>query len=163
MGNLFVVGFNEPNQAEKVRLKLQKLEGEGLLDLADVVVAVKDEAGKARLHRAGNLLAEGSAFQGFCGSLANLIFLNATAGVTSGALVDVGITDRFMKELATVLIPSRSTLFVLTRKPTPDKDRVLEEVKGLGGKIFMTSLFARGRSQAAGRLERNKIGRTVVV
>jgi uncharacterized membrane protein len=43
MGNLFVVGFNEPNQAEEVRVKLQKLEGEGLLDLADVVVAVKDE------------------------------------------------------------------------------------------------------------------------
>jgi uncharacterized membrane protein len=38
-----------------------------------------------------------------------------------------------MKELATVLIPSKSTLFVLTRKPTSDKDRVLEEVKGLGG------------------------------
>jgi uncharacterized membrane protein len=63
MGNLFVVGFNEKNQAEEVRPKLQKLEGEGLLDLADVVVAVKDEAGKARLHRAGNLLAEGAAFQ----------------------------------------------------------------------------------------------------
>ena len=119
MGNLFVVGFNEPNQAEEVRLKLQKLEGEGLLDLADVVVAVKDEAGKARLHRAGNLLAEGAPFLGFGGSLANLIFLNATAGVTSNALVDVGITDRFMKELATVLIPSKSTLF------RPDKKTYL--------------------------------------
>jgi uncharacterized membrane protein len=139
-GNLFVVGFDEPNQAEEVRLKLQKLESEGLLDLGDVVVAMKDETGKARLHRAGNLLAEGAAFQGFCGSLANLILLNAMAGVASGALADVGITDRFMKELATVLIPSRSTLFVLTRRPTRDKDRVLEELKGLGGKIFMTSL-----------------------
>ena len=38
----------------------------------------------------------------------------------SSALADVGITDRFMKELATVLIPSRSALFVLTRRPTPD-------------------------------------------
>jgi hypothetical protein len=58
--------------------------------------------------------------------LANLIFQNATVGTASGALADVGITDRFMKELATVLIPSRSPLFVLTRKPTSDKDRVLE-------------------------------------
>jgi uncharacterized membrane protein len=66
--------------------------------------------------------------------------MNATAGVTSGALAELGITDRFMKELATVLIPSKSTLFVLTRRPTPDKDRVFEELKGLGGKIFMTSL-----------------------
>ena len=76
------------------------------MDLADVVVAVKDETGKAKLHHAGNLWAEGAALQGFCGSLANLIFLNATVGAASGALADVGITDRFMKELATVLIPS---------------------------------------------------------
>ena len=61
-------------------------------------------------------------------------------GAASGALADVGITDRFMKELATVLIPCRSALFVLTRRPTSDKDRVLEELKGLGGKIFTTSL-----------------------
>jgi uncharacterized membrane protein len=46
MGNLFVVGFDEPNQAEEVRLKLQKLESEGLLDLADVAFAVKDETGR---------------------------------------------------------------------------------------------------------------------
>ena len=105
-----------------------------------MAVAVKDETGKAKLHHAGNLLAEGAAFQGFCGSLANVIFRNATVGAASGALADVGITDRFMKELATVLIPSRSALFVLTRRPTSDKDRVLEELKGLGGKIFTTSL-----------------------
>jgi uncharacterized membrane protein len=117
MANLFVLGFDEPNQAEKVHFKLQKLQGEGLVDLADVAVAVKDETGKAKLHHAGNLLAEGGTFPGFCGSLANLICLNAT-----------------------VLIPSRSVLFVLTRRPTSDKDRVLEELKGLGGKIFMTSL-----------------------
>ena len=135
MGNLFVVGFEEPNQAEEVHLKLQKLQSEGLVDLADVAVAVKDEKGKAKLRHAVNLLAEEAALQGFCGPLANLILLNATAGAASGALADLGITDRFMKELATVLIPSKSTLFVLTRRPTPDKDRVFEELKGLGGKI----------------------------
>ena len=123
MGNLFVVGFDEPNQAEEVHFKLQKLQSEGLVDLADVAVAVKDETGKAKLHHASNLWAEGTALQGFCGSLANVIFLNATIGAASGALADVGITDRFMKELATVLIPSRSVLFVLTRRPTSDKDR----------------------------------------
>ena len=140
MGNLFVLGFDEPNQAEEVHFKLQKLQSEGIVDLADVAVAVKDETGRAKLRHVGNLLAEGKAFPGLCGSLANLIFLNATVGGASGALADVGITDRFMKELATVLIPSRSVLFVLTRRPTSDKDRVLEELKGLGGKVFMTSL-----------------------
>jgi uncharacterized membrane protein len=140
MGNLSVVGFDEPNQAEEVRLKLEKLQSEGLLDLADVAVAVKDETGKVKLHHAGNLVDDTAVLPGFCGSLANLILANAAAGAASGALAEVGITDRFMKELATVLIPSRSALFVLTRRPTPDKDRLLEELKGLGGRIFMTSL-----------------------
>ena len=156
MGNLFVVGFDEPNQAERVHLKLEKLQSEGVVDLADVAVAVKDETGKAKLHHAGNLLAEGAVFPSFCGSLANLIFLNATAGGASGPLADVGITDRFMKELATVLIPSRSVLFVLTRRPTSDKDRVLEELKGLGGKIFMTSLSHEDEARLQAALNATK-------
>src|SRR5271156_1571004 len=140
MGNLFVIGFDEPNQAEEVNFKLQKLQSEGIVDLADVAVAVKDEKGKVMLHRAGKLWAEGAALPGFCGSLANLILTNATVAAASGALANAGITDRFMKELATVLMPSRSALFVLTRRPTSDRDRVLEELKGMGGKIFTTSL-----------------------
>jgi uncharacterized membrane protein len=156
MGNLFVVGFDEPHQAEVVHFKLQKLQTEGLVDLADVAVAVKDETGKAKLHHAGNLLAEGAAFPSVCGSLANLIFLNATAGATSGALADVGVTDRFMKELTTVLIPSRSVLFVLTRRPTSDRDRVLEELKGLGGKIFMTSLSHEDETRLQAALNATK-------
>ena len=156
MGNLFVVGFDEPNQAEGVHFKLQQLQSEGLVDLADVAVAVKDETGKTKLYHSGNLLAEGAALPGFCGSLANLIFLNATVGGASGALADVGITDRFMKELATVLIPSRSALFVLTRRPTSDRDRVLEELKGLGGKIFTTSLSHEDEARLQAALKATK-------
>ena len=156
MGNLFVVGFDEPNQAEVVHLKLQELQSEGLLDLADVAVAVKDETGKAKLHHAGNVETEGTPLQGFCGSVANLMLLNATVGAASGALADVGITDRFMKELATVLISSRSVLFVLTRKPTSDKDRVLEELKGLGGKIFTTSLSHEDEARLQAALNATK-------
>lgn len=55
-----------------------------------------------------------------------------------GALTDVGIDDKFMKELAETMTPGSSVLFVLVRKATPDK--VLEEVKGTGGKILKTSL-----------------------
>ena len=54
MSNLVVIGFDEPNKAEEVRLKLQMLQSEYLLDLADVVVAIKDEEGKVKLHHAGN-------------------------------------------------------------------------------------------------------------
>jgi uncharacterized membrane protein len=140
MSNLVVVAFDEPHKAEEVRLKLAHLHSHYLLDLWEVVVATKDERGKVKLHRAGDLTARDTFSLGFCGSLASLILLNATAGVGTGALREVGIDDQFMKELTATLIPSSSALFVRTRTPTPDKEQLLQEVKGLGGKILMTSL-----------------------
>ena len=106
MSNLVVIGFDEPNKAEEVCLKLQELQSQNLLDLADVVVAVKDESGNIKLHHEGNLISDTAVFQGFSGSLANLILLNAAAGAASGALTDVGINDHFMKELTATLDPS---------------------------------------------------------
>ena len=47
-------------------------------------------------------------------------------------------------------------LFVLTRKPTSDKDRVLEELKGLGGKIFMTSLSHEDEARLGAALNATK-------
>ena len=64
--------------------------------------------------------------------------MGAAAGAASGALTDLGIDDNFIKELAASMTPGSSTLFVLVRKATPDK--VLEELKGTGGRILKTSL-----------------------
>jgi uncharacterized membrane protein len=140
MSNLFVIGFDKPNTAEQVCLKLQKLQSEFLLDLEDVVVAVNDEKGKIKLHQVSNLTGDGAICGGFCGSLTGLIFLNAATGAASGALTDVGINNHFIKELAATLVPGSSALFVLVRRATPDRDRVLAELNGLGGKILKTSL-----------------------
>jgi uncharacterized membrane protein len=146
MSTLVVIGYEDPFKAEETRLKLWKLQKDYLIDLEDAVVVVKDEKGKVKLHQAVNLTKAGAVSGGFWGSLVGLIFLNpllgmavgATAGAVSGALTDVGIDDRFMKELAETLSPGSSALFVLCRKATPDK--VLEELKGTGGKILKTSL-----------------------
>ena len=51
---------------------------------------------------------------------------------------DVGIDDRFMKELAETMKPNSSVLFALVRKVSPE--RVLEELKGTGGKVLRTNL-----------------------
>ena len=161
MSNLVVVGFDEPHKAEEVRLKLQELQSKYLLDLADVVVAVKDETGKVKLRHAGNLIAAASDVLGFCGSLSSLILLNAAAGAASGALTDVGINDHFMKELAATLISGSSALFVLTRSPSPNRDRMLEELKGIGGKILMTSLSHEDEARLQAALSAEKSGRSV--
>jgi uncharacterized membrane protein len=156
MSNLVVLGFDEPHKAEEVRLKLQELQSEYLLDLADVVVAIKDKSGKVKLHHPDNTVADTAGFRGFCGSLASLVLLNATAGAASGALTDVGINDRFMKELTATLVPGSSALFVLTRSPTPNRERMLEELKGLSGKILMTWLSHEDEARLQAALSATK-------
>jgi len=146
MSTLVVIGYDDPYKAEEVRLMLRKLQKDYLIDLEDAVVAVKDDKGKVKLHQAINLTSAGAVTGGFWGALVGLIFMvpllglaaGAAAGAVSGALSDVGIDDKFMKELAGTLKPNSSALFVLLRRATPD--RVLEEVKGTGGTILRTSL-----------------------
>jgi uncharacterized membrane protein len=146
MSNLVVIGYDDPFKAEEVRLKLRKMQKDYLIDLEDAVVAVKNDKGKVKLHQSVNLTAAGAVGGTFWGSLIGLIFLNpllgaavgAAAGAASGALSDIGIDDKFMKELAATMTNDSSALFVLVRKATPDK--VLAEIEGSGGNILKTSL-----------------------
>jgi len=146
MSTLVVIEYDDMFKAEETRLRLRRMQKDYLIDLEDAVVALKDKQGKVKLHQAVNLTAAGALTGGFWGALIGLIFLNpllgvavgAGAGAVSGALTDVGINDNFMKELAGGLTPGSSALFVLARKATPD--RVLEEMRGTGGKILKSSL-----------------------
>lgn len=146
MADLIVVGYDDEHKALEMRVKLLKLQREYLIDLEDAVVATKDASGAVKLHQVVNLTAAGAAGGGFWGALIGLIFLNpllgvvagAASGAITGALADVGIDDDFMRELASTLRPGSSALFVLVRRMTPDK--ILDEVRGTGGKVLRTSL-----------------------
>ncbi|MEG2172682.1 MAG: DUF1269 domain-containing protein [Desulfovibrionaceae bacterium] len=146
MSELVVVRYDDRFKAEEVRLALLKMQREYLVDLEDAVVAVKDDKGKVKLHQLVNLTATGAVSGGFWGTLIGLIFLNpllgvavgAGAGAIAGALTDVGINDKFMKQLAEGMTNNSSMLFVLIRKMTVDK--VLDELKGTGGTLMQTSL-----------------------
>jgi uncharacterized membrane protein len=162
MSTLVVVGYDDAYKAEEIRLKLKQLQKDYLIDMEDAVVAVKDDKGKVKLHQAVNLTAAGAVSGGFWGTLIGLIFLNpllglaagAAAGALSGALADVGIDDNFMKELAGTMKPGSSVLFVLVRKVTPD--RVVEELKGTGGKILKTSLTHEDEAKLQAALSASK-------
>ena len=158
MSTLVAVGYDDPFKAEEIRLKLQKMQTAHLVDLDDAVVAIKNAKGKVKLDQTHNLTAFGAASGGFWGALIGMLFLSpllglaigAAAGAVSGALRDVGINDQFMKDLAATLRPNTSALFVLVRKATPDK--VLEELKGTGGKILQTSLSHEQTDRLQGTL-----------
>ena len=159
MSTFAAIAYDDPHKAQEVRLALAKLQREYLIDLEDAVVAVKNEAGKIKLHQAFNLTAAGAVSGGFWGSLIGLLFLNpllgaavgASAGAVSGALTDVGIDDDFMKKLAEGMQPNSSVLFVLVRKATPDK--VVEEIRQFGGTVLQTSLSHEDQTKLQAALD----------
>ncbi len=148
MSNLIVIGFDNEQKAFELRAELAKLQKEYLIQMEDVVVVTKDDKGKVKLHQAVNLTAAGAAGGSFWGLLIGMVFLNplagavagAGAGAISGKFSDIGVEDKFMKDLAATFNPGSSALFVLVRKATPDK--VLAALKGFGGNILKTSLTA---------------------
>src|SRR5210317_511345 len=146
MSDLVVIGFDDEHTAFEMRATLAKLQKEYLIEMEDVVVVTKDDKGKVKLHQAVNLTAAGAMGGTFWGMLIGMIFLNplagaaigAGAGALSGKLRDIGISDKFMKELGESFKPGTSALCVLVRKATPDK--VLEGLKQFKGTVIQTSL-----------------------
>ena len=159
MSDLVVIGFDEEEKAFELRAELAKMQKEYLIEMEDVVVVTKNEKGKAKLHQAVNLTAAGAAGGSFWGLLIGMIFLNpligaavgAGAGAISGKLSDIGIDDKFIKELSETLQPGNSALFVLVRKATPDK--VIERLKGFQGKVLKTSLSTDKEAELQAVLE----------
>ena len=156
MSNLFVIGFDEPHKGEELSLKLQELQSKYVLDVQEMVVAVRDEKGKVKLHYKGSPLTANMVFPGFCGSLTALIIMNATTGAAAGALAAVGVTPHFMKELAATLTPGGSALFAVTGVPSPDRESILKELSGIGGKILTTSLSHSDEAKLQAALEATK-------
>jgi uncharacterized membrane protein len=64
--------------------------------------------------------------------------LGAAAGGASGAMVDVGVNDDFVRTLGEKLPHGGAALILLVRKVTPDK--VLPQISQFGGEVIQTSL-----------------------
>lgn len=145
MSDLVVIAFPSEAKAEEVRQKILELQKDYLIELGDAAIAVKQPDGNVRLNQLINTTAAGAASGTLWGALIGLIFLMPLAGAALGAasgalggwLTDVGVDDKFMKEVAESLQPGNATLFLLVRKLTTDK--VLEDLKGVGGKVLRTS------------------------
>ena len=82
------------------------------------------------------------------------LLVGGTSGAVAGALSDVGINDDFMKELAANLEEGKSALFILARKVVLDK--LLDELKGTGGKVIHTSLTHEDEKKLQEALEAAK-------
>lgn len=158
MSTLIAVGFDDKTKAAEVLNRLVGLQRDYLLDLEDAVVAVRNEDGKVNIKQSVNLTAGGALYGGLWGSLIGLIFAGplgmlltggttAALGAIAGSVDDYGIDDNFIKDVGNQLQPGSSALFILLRQLVEDK--VLDELKGVQGRIIKTSLSKEAEDRLA--------------
>lgn len=146
MSDLVFIAFDSEQKAEEVRERVLGMQREYLIEVGDAVIAVRDENGRVKLNQLVSTTAAGAASGAMWGALIGLIFMmplagaavGAAGGALGGALTDVGINDDDMKRQANeALKPGTAGLFLLIRKMTTDK--VLEDLKGVGGTVIRSS------------------------
>ena len=146
MSELIVLGYDNHEKAEHARETLFGLAREYLVDVQDAVVATADDKGKIKLNQYVNTLAIGASGGALWGVLFGMIFFNpilgvaagAATGALAGALTDYGINDNFMRDVASVLQPGQSALFILAGRASSDK--VIDKLAAQGGSVLRTNL-----------------------
>jgi uncharacterized membrane protein len=164
MSELVVAVFDNEFKAEEVRLELRKKEAAHLVDLEDSVVLVRNKEGKVKLHHMSHFGIGGALGGGVLGSLVGVLLMNpvfavlglaagVVVGGVSGAMSHIGIDEDFMEDLAKHLKPGSSALCVLVRETL---EKVLDEVKPFGGKVFHTALLHTDEKKLHAALEEIK-------
>ena len=136
-----------------------------LITLADAAVAVKDPKGKVKVKQTLENQISGSSaiWGGFWGLLIGLLFLapifwgllGALMGYLLGKAGDVGIDNKFIKEVGESLDPGQSALFMLVVEATQDK--VMDAMSEFGGEVYQTSLSKEDEEKLKKALEHENV------
>jgi uncharacterized membrane protein len=153
MAELIVLGFKDTATADQVVPELQALQRDGLIELADWARVIRNHDGKIDVRQGTSTTGIGAAGGALWGMLFGLLFLMPLAGMAIGAatgaivgkLTDVGIDDKFIKDVSNQITPGTSALFLYVVRATTD--RVLDRLKQYQPTLLRTSLSHDAENQ----------------
>jgi uncharacterized membrane protein len=144
---LTVLAFDNLTQAFQLQKALVKLQGESVHSFQDAVVVTCNAKGKVKVHSAINAVTGSVAAGSMAGLCLGMICLlgfagsvvGAGAGAIVGALKNLGVKDRFRKELGEALKPGTSALAVTG---SADLDKLREKIGPLlkGATLLQTTV-----------------------
>lgn len=126
MAQLNVVTFDDPLESQEFLLAMVRHATNEKLHLLDAVFVTKSEDGRVRVHETSDpSTAQSAVGSGFWGLILGTLLLGPVGGLAAGAisagggalfgkLVDLGITDEFIKDLKAHIAPGRTALALLT-------------------------------------------------
>ncbi|MFG2045105.1 DUF1269 domain-containing protein [Dactylosporangium sp. NPDC048998] len=148
MSDLIAIGYRDVTTANAAREKIIELQRQGLITVRDAAVVDVGPDGKVRLHQATSATAVGAAGGALWGGLIGLLFfapfvgmaVGAASGAVAGKLTDVGVDDKFMKDVGAALQPGSAALFLLVDQVTVDKVMAEMAKYQFGGQLLRSSL-----------------------
>jgi uncharacterized membrane protein len=165
MSTLIALTYDNEEDGRAVFGKLAELQKDHLLELEDAALAVKDAKGKVKVKQTleNQLTGTSALWGGFWGLLIGLLFLapifwglfGALMGFIAGKTGDVGIDNKFIKDVGNSLDPGGAAVFMLVIEATTDK--VLDALKPYGGHVFQTSLSKEDEDKLKTALEHEQV------
>lgn len=146
MSDLIVLAFDNESSAFMMRDKLLQLQKQQVITLSDAAIVIRDKKGKPKVKQLQSLVGAGAMGGAFWGMLIGLLFFapwlgmaaGALGGALSGKFTDIGVDDRFIKQVGETIQPGHAALFLLVEKVTADK--VLPELASFNATVLQTSL-----------------------
>lgn len=149
MSALTVLKFSTVDGAEKMLDTLDSLQKQQLITIIDAATVVwAPDKKKPKTRQLHNLAGMGALNGMFWGMLFGLLFfipfvgaaIGAATGALTGSFADVGIDDRFIKEVQAKVTPGTSALFLMSTGAV--LDRISEAVKGQEFELIASNLSA---------------------
>jgi uncharacterized membrane protein len=161
MSNLVAITYPDEHRAGEVLATLKRLHADNLIDLADACYVTKDKRGHLKLHQGYSLTGEGAKEGTQWGAIIGLLLSmplmfvpglgipvliatggGAAIGAATGAIVghfsDIGVDDKFAKQLAEQLGPNSSAVLALVKAAKVEE--VLPVVAAYGGTVLHSTL-----------------------
>jgi uncharacterized membrane protein len=147
MANLTVLKFETVDGADQALSTLEGLQKQQLIRIVDAAtVSWPADKKNPRTRQLYNLAGAGALSGAFWGMLFGLLFfapffglaIGAITGALSGSFADIGIDDKFIKEVQTKVTPGTSALFLMSSDAV--LDRISESFKGQSFELIASNL-----------------------
>jgi uncharacterized membrane protein len=145
--HVLAVMFDKPTRADEALLALVHVQQEGGIELADAVVVAKLESGRTVVRQTVDITPGRAAVSGaWLGTLVGFLFGGPLGGAIAGAaggalyakLVDIGLDDGWVKQMAEWIDPGTSALLLLVNDPVL-REGALHELGRFEGTVVSTT------------------------
>ena len=147
MNQLIVVSFDHFDDARSAMETLRALEREGRIAFEDTALIERDPDGQVHVKNEVSGTTETAATVGaVIGAVVGFAFppagalLGAGAGAAIGAILDRGVSSRFIDDMKETLTPGRSALMLVVKEA--DADAVIAAARPFRGDVVQSTLPA---------------------